>query len=143
MNYVRYLAPPYLGCFHRVIERLLMAFEPHPPEDQIALFCEDNDFKGEIGKIWDYWLKKRDSQNRLVSLTFGRKTDFVPLQAADALAYEAYKALDNQRFGKGRKRKSLEIMGSTNNIHVFYFDKENLPRTVAHLEEVRASLFTK
>ena len=74
----------------------------------------------------------------LVSLTFGGKGDFVPLQAADALAYESYKALDNQRFGKGRTRKSLEIMQSTGNIAVFASDRDTLPKQIATAEQALA-----
>jgi len=61
------LGAPYLGCFQRIIDRLLLNFRLNPPDDQIAIFCEDNDFKGEITKIWDNWFKKVDTQKRLVA----------------------------------------------------------------------------
>lgn len=130
------LGSPYLGCFQRIIDRLLMNFKSHSPEDQIAVLVECNDFTEGINKIWVDWLKRQDTQNRLVSLSFGGKKDFVPLQAADALAYESYKALDNQRFQRDRKRKSLEIMQSTGNIEVFTLDKRSLPRAVARAERL-------
>jgi hypothetical protein len=133
------LGEPYLGCFQRIIDRLLISFQLHPPDDRIAVFCEDNDFKGAISEIWDNWFKRIDTQKRLVSLSFGGKDDFAPLHAADALAYESYKVLDNDRYQRGRPpRRSLLSMQATNNLTVFVSTKENIPSMIAHAERTLA-----
>jgi len=120
-------------CFQRVVEVLLEKMESAPPDTRLALFHENNDFTGEAQKCWDQWLKPHDKYNRLISLTFGGKKDFVPLQAADALAYESYKALNNYRYDKGRRRESLEIM-RRGDILTKFWDRENLARAVPRLE---------
>jgi hypothetical protein len=127
------LSSPYMLCFQGIIERLARPFQGNPTRDRLAFFFENNDFEREAFLCWD-WLKRQTFGEKLVSITFGSKNDFVPCQAADALAYETYKALDNQRFGKGRTRKSLEVMQSTNNTRILFWDRENLAHTIPRLE---------
>lgn len=129
------MGTPYMGCVQRVLEILLELFRPMPMDHRIAVFFENNDSSGDILRLWNNWLKKHDPQDRLITVNFGGKKDFVPLQAADAFAYEVYKELDNLRFDKGRpRRKSLEVMDSVGNIRARIWDRQNLPKAVARLE---------
>jgi hypothetical protein len=88
-------------------------------------------------KLWDNWLKKYDPQDRLISLNFAGKKDFVPLQAADFLAYESYKEIDRVRFERPRpKRKSLELIEAAGNVQARMWDRENLPKAFDRLERM-------
>jgi Protein of unknown function (DUF3800) len=131
------MGKPFMLCVQRLMEILLQYFRPLPSDHRVAVFFEDNDFKGEITKLWDNWLKPHDPQDRLISLNFAGKRDFVPLQAADFLAYESYKEIDRVRFDRPRpKRKSLELVEAAGNVRALMWDRENLPKAFARLERI-------
>lgn len=70
---------------------------------------------------------------KLASWTFADKRNLVQLQAADVIAYETFKQMDNRivEGAKRKVRKSLEdLLKSTHMSN--YWDKENLMKIVSH-----------
>ncbi len=66
-------------------------------------------------------------------ITFNSKVDSVPLQAADFIAYETFKLVDNT-FGKTPRppRKSLGKL-NPQKLRIFYLDRETLQDDVSRL----------
>jgi hypothetical protein len=85
---------------------------PMPQGDQVA-FTFDQRPKGEgLTRNAYYYIKKfRDPNDRMGTLAFADKKRLLPLQAADFVAYESYKHLDNQERASGRPlRGSLAVL---------------------------------
>lgn len=100
--------------------------------DQIAYFLESGaGFGGDIDSI-HRTLKDEKSRYRFQSLTVVEKHTFIPLQAADVLAYESYKHWLNFEFsGKTRpERLSFEKLMDIPTAGGF-FDKPTLGNLVA------------
>jgi len=85
---------------------------PMPEGDQVA-FTFDQLPKGEaITRDAYFHIKKfRDPGDRMGALAFADSKRLLPLQAADFIAYEAYKYIDNQERKSGRlMRGSLAVL---------------------------------
>jgi len=85
---------------------------PMPERDQVA-FTFDQRPKGEgITRDAYFYIKKfRDPNDRMGTLAFADKKRLLPLQAADFVAYESYKHIDNQERRSGRHmRGSLAVL---------------------------------
>jgi len=85
---------------------------PMPNGDQVA-FTFDQRPKGEaITRDAYFYIKKsRDPNDRMGTLAFADKKRVLPLQAADFVAYESYKHIDNQERKSGRPpRGSLIVL---------------------------------
>jgi len=70
---------PYNSCFQWVVQSILE--DEESGEDKIAFFHEENDFSSEAHAIFKWFKKYTTASDRLLSLTFGSKKDYVPLQA--------------------------------------------------------------
>jgi len=83
------------------------------------------------------WMQENnDPYGQLVSFSFGSKKKFVPLQAADILAYEVFKRLQNI---EGNPRKSFDVlMREDTEPLIRFYDKENLGPLISVLEMFRA-----
>ena len=103
--------------------------------DQLALFHETNDFHGEAYEAFEWVKRYRDPGSHLLSLRFVPKQKFVPLQAADALAYEAFRRLKN---GAGPARRALDaIHPDGDRLTLRLYDKRNMDFLISTLERVR------
>jgi hypothetical protein len=81
---------PYEACFHWMLTSVLRDLHsrvstPRP----IAVIHEINDYEERARKAFEYVRRTEEHGKTLISLTFAGKDEFVPLQAADTLAYEA------------------------------------------------------
>lgn len=65
---------------------------------RVDIIHEVNDFQTDVLDAFDYVSRKFPSLN--MTLNFGSKKDFVPLQAADILAYEGFKYLKDGSKGR-------------------------------------------
>jgi hypothetical protein len=101
----------YLLCFHECLTWIPDILESVPPKETVNLVFDGNDqytpmlyrafcaFKQFFGE--PRWL--------LGTLSYGSKRNYIPLQAADILAYEMYKHLSHRLTDQDRvMRKSLD-----------------------------------
>ena len=94
---------PYGACFQWVVQTLINKMEEYGDNQRIAFFHEQNDYEMEAVKAFEWVKQHRSEKRRPISLKFGGKHDYVPLQAADILAYEANHVI---RDPAAKRRKS-------------------------------------
>jgi hypothetical protein len=105
--------------------------------EPFALFHEENDYYADAFGAYDWIKKNKDPFGMLASLTFGDKKTYVPLQAADILAYESSKRVLH---GEGRERRSFTAITPRGRRPVIkYYDKKNMPALVEKLERAKES----
>lgn len=83
---------------------------------------------GEIMSGYQYWTTHEPyaTELRAGSLTFGSKSDLVPLQAADILAYETWKDITNTIAGSPRKPRWPMVQLCEAPVWVIRVDKDKL-----------------
>jgi len=89
------LGTPYTACFQWAISIIIEIATERGKGERMALVHEVNDYKGEALKAFDYVKEFLNPRNIPMTMGFGSKADFPPLQAADVLAYEGGKFLRN------------------------------------------------
>lgn len=93
----RYKIEPYLFAFELCLNRMAAYVESLPPHEQIAfVFDEQNEFEGKAHKARNLLATREEYRNRhRIVFTYDTKTKsgFVPIQAADILAYEVMREL--------------------------------------------------
>jgi hypothetical protein len=67
-----------------------------------------------------------DPDNRLTSLTFGSKEDYIPLQAADLIAFYARRILTHQLQGKAWRDPFERKLEERHNLMLHYFTRGQL-----------------
>ncbi|MGH6925499.1 MAG: DUF3800 domain-containing protein [Propylenella sp.] len=119
----RIIKTPYTACFQWVVQDILMYLNAYNDTQKVAIFHEVNEFRSEALECFDF-VRKLDGYRRIMSISFGSKQSYTPLQAADILAYEANKRFRNP---KGRERRAWQAInpsGARRNSR--YFDKASL-----------------
>jgi Protein of unknown function (DUF3800) len=127
----------YNFCFQMCVG-LAMAWAeglnpPMPKDDQLAFIFDQQPKREGLTRDSYHAIKTfRDADDKMGSLTFADGKRFLPLQAADFIAYEAYKHLDNFIRQSGRPmRGSLRVL--TEGDYQFdarYFSREKLEALV-------------
>jgi hypothetical protein len=130
-----YLGTPYGACFHWLVQTILEDLqEASDHKQRLVFFHETNDFKNDA--LQTFAIVKESNPLRSLSLTFGTKEQFVPLQAADILAYEANKRLRKPKSEPNRRAfAALKIEGRG---RLRYYDKENLPELIRLMRQANA-----
>jgi hypothetical protein len=129
--------PPYLVCFKSCISHIAQKMENEglPDDWQFSVIFDRNEFEEEAERI--FYAMKDDSRykyrHRLGSCTRGSWQEFIPLQAADLIAYESYRYL---HVGKQRARKALEKMFAKNGFSGYYWDADLLNSVKDELENM-------
>jgi hypothetical protein len=122
---------PYAPCFQWVLMNIFDAMDRVKDPQAVAIVHETNDYEGEA--FATFHAMEARYPNREMTLAFGAKKAYVPLQAADILAYEAYKTLQNVN---APGRKPFMALNPTRRARKFqYFDKVALLRWVKIMEE--------
>jgi hypothetical protein len=79
----------YQFLFQLCVEALVKHGKPSEP---IACVFDDNQFvRGALAEHFEDFKRELQLEETLVSLNFGNKLKFLPVQAADLVAYESYK----------------------------------------------------
>jgi hypothetical protein len=92
--------------------------------------------KGEALEAFEFMKNNVDWSGYLSSLTFATKDQFVPLQAADVLAYEANKKLRNVG---GKPRRSFQAIAPTlSSLRALH--KDGMPELIAEMAELRSEI---
>lgn len=125
---------PYTACFQWVMHTIVDQKIESLNKSRIAFFHENNDYQEAAQFCYGRIKERSENAGKLLSLTFGAKEDFVPLQAADVLAYECNKRLNTQGT-PGRRSPDRRSFTAINpeKIRLRYYDKSNLPGLVSWL----------
>lgn len=116
------LTTPYLFCLQIAIQKALIYLDKHGNKDDVAFIHEDNNYKGDAVRCFDWikngsWCAPRD-----MTLSFAPKNKAVPLQAADVFAYEGNKRMRNV---DGPERKAWRAINpGRNKVNLDYFGYE-------------------
>lgn len=130
---------PYIQCFQWLIENIIWLHVREGNNEALAFIHEQNDYQGEAQAAFNYVAKKRQRHQGPMTLTFAPKDKFAPLQAADALAYEANKRL---RDTSKPNRKAIDVMNLGGRIDVQGFSRPNMKAFVDRIEVVDREIKT-
>jgi len=129
---------PYGACFHWMTLQLVRVAQKRNQDTKFALVHEQNDRQHEAQEAYDWIKDNHDYGGSLISLSFAKKDAFVPLQAADILAFESSKRL------KDPSKPDRIPWAILNPVHkrtsCMYYDKRNMHRLIALLETVSAKM---
>lgn len=105
----REVADPYLVCALALLGEhayWMEQLDKHERSPAAFVFELNGKSAGRLMKFFGDVVKHGQATN-VPSITHASRVDFVPLQAADILAYESYKALVNRCDGSGRPQRKL------------------------------------
>ncbi len=135
---------PYAACFQWAVQTLLTMMDEHGDTQRVAFFHECNDDQKDAEAAFAYIKAQKLLNDRVVSLTFGGKEDYVPLQAADVLAYESNHLL---RDPKKPTRMPWEALnpGATidpekSRVRLLHYGENNMDVLVSTLTGMRQKL---
>jgi len=134
----------YNFCFQICVGLVLSWIEhlnPPMPKGNLVSFVFDQRNRGEEITSNTYTQIKnfRDPEDRMGALAFDSRKRLLPLQAADFVAYETYKHLDNIVSCSGRPpRGSFSfLLKSGCNVRGHYFGRERLTELIQHYESTK------
>lgn len=124
---------PYHFCFQMFFARFmeLLTHEidnrfPKRKEKVAFVFDQQKQFEDIAGAGFHIIKDVVDPDNRLMSLTFGSKEDYIPLQAADLMAFYARRILTHQIQGKAWRDPFEQMMEERHNLMLYYFTRGQL-----------------
>ena len=124
---------PYVACFQWCIQAFLNIAYEGGNKERIAFVHEVNAYQGQALEAFS-WIKENTNMgNNAISLTFGAKSDYPPLQAADILAYETNKRLRNV---ERPERRAWTALGGSK--FALAYGKKNMDELVTALEKIYA-----
>jgi hypothetical protein len=131
----RYAIDHYASCFQWVITSALnhlreVVSDPRP----IAVVHEINDYRQTAMEAFKYIKETHPLGHLLLSLTFGTKAEFVPLQAADTLAYESARRINYQ---DGPERRSLKALYADGRVSLKSFNRNNIGGYIEMLQNMK------
>jgi len=129
-------ASPYAACFQWLVQSLAELAQKKKTPTRFSFVHETNNMKHEAQQAFD-WVKTETTYGKhLVSLVFADKAEFVPLQAADILAFEVQKRLADQSRPERRSMTALNPGGRK--IWVRFYSRQSMPYLISVLEKVAA-----
>jgi hypothetical protein len=138
---------PYYFCFQLFFDTILDAltkFEhPFPPGEQVAFFFDQQqEFKNKALEVFDNLHAIKDVDNRMGAITFVRKEQYIPLQAADLLAFRMRKVVTRKLKGLQAINSGSwdEELGARRNLIVGHYDADNLKIAVEGITRVTLEL---
>jgi len=127
---------PYIACLQWAMQGILNLATQTGNIEPIAFIHENNDFHAQAYECFS-WIKNSVSRgDNVISLTFGGKKDYPPLQAADILAYETNKRVRNIDGPERRPWSALKA-----NTFAASYGDTNMDYLVATLERIKAGEF--
>lgn len=132
-----HFAHPYASCFHWVVSTLIGYVEEAGSNERLAFFHENNDYEGQAQAAFSYISEHRKTHRAPISLTFGTKADYVPLQAADVLAYEGNKRMQGVKAGRTKRLSLVALDPDEKRLTIRHFGKAKMPWLV---ERLRSSI---
>jgi hypothetical protein len=124
-------------CFQWLLHIFLDRARRNNDTRRIAVVHERNDYKEIALRVFGYMSQKDDPDGLLMSMSFGDKISFPPLQAADCLAYETFRRLKNPDGKERRALTALAVDGSYLRIATYSEARGNIQRLIRMLDEMR------
>lgn len=135
---VEMFGTPYTACFQWAISIIMEIASERGTGERIAFVHEVNDYKGEALKAFDYVKKYLNPRNIPITMGFGSKADYPPLQSADVLAYEGGKFLKNPT---GTLRRAFTALDPDKSwIIARRYGKDNMDKLISLLTNFRQRL---
>jgi len=104
-----------------------------------SLVHELNDYRQEALESFN-WIKKHGNPlGNIIGLQFAEKKDYVPLQAADILAYEGNKRLRDP--SRQERRAWTALDPDKTRIFAAYYGRDNMADLISRLELIRDGRF--
>jgi hypothetical protein len=131
---------PYAACFQWVAQVIINAAIDVGSDERIGFIHECNDYRQEALEAFA-WIKRNSNPgNRVIGLTFSEKQDYVPLQAADVLAYEGNKRI---RDPSRPERRPWQRLNANGRISAAQYGRNNMGELIDRLEKVRDGRFSE
>jgi hypothetical protein len=124
---------PYEACFQWAVQMILDKVEELNSRESLAFFHEDNDYEIEAHKAFNWVKRHRKKHASDMHLAFGPKAKYVPLQAADILAYEGNKRLRGIRDGR-EPRQAWTVISDGPHVNLWRFGSEAMPFLIDRLQ---------
>jgi hypothetical protein len=135
---------PYTACFQWTVQTLIAMMDERGDRQRVAFFHESNDYEKEAEAAFAYVKAEKLLTKRIVSLTFGGKDDYVPLQAADTVAYEGNHLLRDPSKPERKPWKAMNPGADSDpekrRIRVLHFGRDNMDWLIAKLSDFRSRL---
>jgi len=129
---------PYTACFQWAISIIMEIATEHGKGERMAFVHEVNDFRGEAMRAFTFVKQFLNPRAIPMTMAFGSKADYPPLQAADVLAYEGGKFLKNS---DGKPRRAWTALDpDRTRLIVRRYAKNNTPELIRLLNEFREKL---
>jgi hypothetical protein len=138
---VEMFGTPYTACFQWAISIIMEYATERGSGERMAFVHEVNDYKGEAIKAFEYVDTFLNPRKIPMTMSFGSKAQYVPLQAADVLAYEGGKFLKNPT-GKLR-RAWIALDPDKTRIIARSYSKTNMTELIHRLSDFRARLLAQ
>ncbi len=137
---VEMFGTPYTACFQWAISIIIEYATNHGSGERMAFVHEINDYKGEAFKAFEYVKEYLNPRQIPMTLAFGSKADYPPLQSADVLAYEGGKFLKNPT---GKPRRAWTALDpDKSRIIARRYGEDNMPTLVKLLTDFRDRLLS-
>jgi Protein of unknown function (DUF3800) len=134
----------YMICFYSLHVPLMKLAETlRLPEPIPVVMDRNNVTAGMVQSVMDQFYENDQEISKFIDTpVFRDKSIFIPIQAADILAYESMKHRDNQILSSGRRvRTSYDLLlGDRRRHKSLDYDEENAPRLIAMMREGMAEL---
>jgi hypothetical protein len=131
---------PYVACFHWVVQTIINVAVEVGSQERIGFVHECNDYRQEALEAFA-WIKRYGNPgHRVVGLTFAETRDYVPLQAADVLAYEGNKRL---RDPSRPERRPWQALNPDGRIIAMHYGRNNMGELIDRLEKIRDGRFSE
>ena len=128
---------PYIFCFQLVLDDILSELEKSGSNQAVAFVHEENEYEAMAEAAFSSMKAQRSKHYGPMSLTFGEKRAYTPLQAADVLAFETNKRMrDPSKEG----RRSFQTINARGRVRVEGFTRENMPKLIKRLDLIAQEL---
>ena len=125
---------PYAACFQWLVQTIMFHQTNSDRRDRIAFVHECNNFQGEALEAFNYVKTYSNPNECPIGILFGEKKDYVPLQAADVLAYEGNKRM---RDPSRPERRPWKILTADDQIYAAHYGRENMPDLISRLDKIK------
>jgi hypothetical protein len=132
---------PYGACFQWAISIIMEYATGHGKGERMAFVHETNNYQAEALKAFNFVNENLNPRGIPMTLAFGAKSDYVPLQAADVLAYEGAKFLRNPT---GTLRRAwVALDPDKSRIQALRYGPDNMGTLISTLKSYRARLLAQ
>jgi hypothetical protein len=131
---------PYAACFQWVVQTVLNVSTELGSEERIGFVHECNDYKHEALESFGWVKRNANPRRRVIGLLFADKREYVPLQAADMLAYEGNKRM---RGPSRAPRRPWQRLNPDDRIIAMHYGRENMGDLIDRLEKIREGRFSE